>query len=112
MLDFCTAVADLNFTWHVSEGIKPIPLNTGKFESVYPIPPYFPFGKMFDGRIFLSKGAQAKKNASYRSKFGHASKKMIRMTLHSIIILVDRIACSDYEEERTLHPGYKKFLAS
>lgn len=37
---------------------------------------------------------------------------MIRMTLHSIIILVDRIACSDYEEERTLHPGYKKFLAS
>ena len=108
MIDFCTFVADLEFTWCQSEGIRPVSL-AGAGSAVYSISSYFPFGKSFRSEIRLSTSAAAKK-VSCKKKYGRASKKIIMMTFQSIVILVDRIACSVCGNARKEHPCFRKYL--
>lgn len=109
--DFCVSVASkYDFHWRpcTGAGIVGRPLSNDKMYT-FAIPKAFPFGSSLQRHVSVSK--TRKKNATnYRALYGVSSERIIYLTLNSVIVLIDRIACIGYGERRTSREEYKKYL--
>ena len=113
-IDFCVSVAiKHDFRWG-NKGDAAV-INKPLAEShkfVFRIPSAFPFGNFLRQHLSVSKATLHRKDPSFRSKFGSSSRRIINTCLSSMIVLIDRIACSGDGERRISRMEYKKFLAN
>lgn len=96
-IDVCTSLADKDFTWKRSGGIKPFVLSktyNKMAQTHYSIPLTFEFGKIWKTRIVLTSRKKKKRNElylSYQEKFSKASFVALQEMFYEITCLMDRL---------------------
>jgi hypothetical protein len=115
-IDFCSSVAEKEFRWAPCDGggginaKKPL---TNELKFVFTIPNKdYGFGNSLMDHIKVSKNKKKKKKNN-RDLWEMSTQKIMSTLLNSLVILIDRIACTGIlGEGRTLRNEYTKLLRS